>query len=69
MRQAQKIMDRDMKDAERYRYVSDLAWYVERGAQVYDLCNVNARWSSDRGSPDRDDIEEAVDAAMAEELQ
>lgn len=54
------------KDAGRYRYVSDLAWYVVRGAQVYNLCNVNARWHEDRGSPDRDDVEEAIDKEMNE---
>lgn len=54
------------KDAERYRYVSDLAWYVERAAQVYNLCNVNARWHEDRGSPDGDDVEEAIDKEMTE---
>jgi len=49
-------------DAERYRFVSKLAWYVDRGAQVYDLCNVNSNWHSERGSPDSDDVEEAIDA-------
>lgn len=50
-------------DAERYRFVSDLAWYVEAGARTYNLCNINARWSDQRGSPDRDDVEEAIDKA------
>lgn len=59
-------LDKVIKDAERYRYVSDLAWYVERAAQVYNLCNVNARWHDQRGSPDRDDVEEAIDAEMIE---
>lgn len=57
------------KDAERYRFVSKLAWYVDRAAQVYDLCNVNSNWQTERGSPDEDEVEEAVDAAMAKEAK
>jgi|GEM_PF-5918824 len=53
------------KDAERYRFVSKLAWYVDRAAQVYGLCNVNSNWRTERGSPDEDEVEEAIDATMA----
>ncbi|MFO3720563.1 hypothetical protein [Pseudomonas sp. HLMP] len=52
------------KDAERYRFVSKLAWYVDAAAHVYNVCNVNAQWSDQRGHPDTDDIECAIDATM-----
>lgn len=48
-------------DAERYRFVSELAWYVDAAARTYNLCNINARWSDQRGNPDRDDVEERID--------
>ncbi len=60
-------LDAAIKDAERYRFVSKLAWYVERGAQVYDLCNVNSPWRIERGSPDEDDVQDAIDIAMNRE--
>lgn len=53
------------KDAERYRFVSKLAWYVDAASHVYNVCNVNAQWSDQRGHPDTDDIESAIDATMA----
>lgn len=49
------------QDAERYRFVSELAWYVEAAARTYNLCNINARWSDQRGNPDRDDVEQRID--------
>ena len=52
-------------DAERYRFVSQLHWYVQAAATVYNVCNVNAQWSDQRGSPDTDDIESAIDKARA----
>lgn len=53
------------KDAGRYRFISKLAWYVDAAAHVYNVCNVNAQWSDQRGHPDTDDIESAIDATMA----
>lgn len=65
---AQLEADQDAmrKDALRYRFVSQLAWYVSAAAQIYNVCNVNAQWSDQRGHPDTDDIEAAIDTTMAE---
>lgn len=63
------LADELRRNAERYRFVSRLAWYVERAAQVYDLCNVNSNWRTERGSPDEDEVEAALDAAMAKEAE
>jgi hypothetical protein len=55
------------KDAERYRFVSQLAWYVDRAAYVYDLKKRSPGWSSDQPDVDADDVEEAIDATMSKE--
>lgn len=52
------------RDAERYRFVRELAWYVDQAAYVYEVGNSRSLWSSERESVDADDVEEAIDAAM-----
>lgn len=54
------------KDAERYRFVRELAWYVDQAAYVYEVGNSRSLWSSERESVDADDVEEAIDAAMGD---
>lgn len=65
IRQLEADQDSMRRDVSRYRFVSQLAWYVSAAAQVYNVCNVNAQWSDQRGSPDTDDIESAIDKARA----
>jgi hypothetical protein len=48
-------------DAERYRFVRGLAWYVDRGASVYNINNADSIWRSERGSVDADEVEAAID--------
>ncbi|WP_095067898.1 ead/Ea22-like family protein [Pseudomonas sp. Irchel 3A18] len=55
------------KDAERYRFVSQLAWYVDRAAYIYDIGNAKSPWAGERAPVDADDVEYAIDAAMAKE--
>lgn len=52
------------KDAERYRFVRELAWYVDQAAYVYEIGNSRSPWTSERAPVDADDIEMAIDAAM-----
>lgn len=51
----------DQLDAKRYRFVRDLAWYVDRGASVYNINNADSIWRSERGSVDADEVEAAID--------
>lgn len=51
----------DLLDAQRYRFVRDLAWYVDRGASVYNINNADSIWRSERGSVDADEVEAAID--------
>ena len=52
------------KDAERYRFVSQLAWYVDQAAYIYDIGNAKSPWAGERAPVDADDVESAIDAAM-----
>lgn len=52
------------KDAKRYRFVRELAWYVDQAAYVYEIGNSRSPWTSERAPVDADDIEMAIDAAM-----
>lgn len=55
------------KDAGRYRFVRELAWYVDRASYIYQLGNhapSNTPWSDLRVSVDADDVEAAIDSAM-----
>ncbi|WP_341519851.1 ead/Ea22-like family protein [Pseudomonas sp. G.S.17] len=56
-----------VKDAERYRFVSQLAWYVDQAAYIYDVGNQKAVWSDQREAVDADQIEDAIDEVMREE--
>ncbi|MFD2073842.1 hypothetical protein ACFSKY_22565, partial [Azotobacter chroococcum] len=51
-------------DARRYRFVRELAWYVDQAAYVYDIGNSRSPWPSERAPVDADDAEAAIDAAM-----
>lgn len=55
------------KDAERYRFVRELAWYVDQAALVYELGNSRSPWAGERLPVDADEVEEAIDAAMVKE--
>lgn len=57
------------KDAERYRFVSQLAWYVDKGAYIYDIGNAKSPWAGERAPVDANDVESAIDAAMIERKQ
>lgn len=55
------------RDAELYRFVRELAWYVDRASYIYQLGNhaqSKTPWSDLRVSVDADDVEVAIDAAM-----
>lgn len=52
------------KDAERYRFISQLAWYVDKAAHIYDIGNAKSPWASEREPVDADDVEAAIDAVM-----
>jgi hypothetical protein len=54
------------KDAERYRFVSQLAWYIDKAAYVYDIGKATSAWADDREAVDSDDVEAAIDTAMGE---
>lgn len=55
------------RDAERYRHIRELAWYVDAAARVYDIGNQSSPWLTERYSVDADEIESAIDAAMAQQ--
>jgi hypothetical protein len=52
-------------DAERYRFVSQLAWYVSKAAFVYDIGNNRSNWATERLSVDADEVEAAIDETMS----
>ncbi|WP_039012557.1 hypothetical protein [Pseudomonas brassicacearum] len=54
------------KDAERYRFVSQLAWYVDQAAWVYNIGKARSPWADDRAAVDADDVEAAIDAALGQ---
>lgn len=57
------------KDAERYRFVRELAWYVDQAAYIYDIGNTRSPWPGERAPVDADDVEAAIDEAMAQQGQ
>lgn len=57
------------QDAERYRFVRELAWYVDQAAYIYDIGNTRSPWPGERAPVDADDAEAAVDAAMAQQQE
>ncbi|WP_236233668.1 hypothetical protein [Pseudomonas tohonis] len=54
------------KDAERYRWVRERAWYVDRAAYVYEIDHVKVSGFKESAAYDADDVEAAIDAAMKE---
>lgn len=62
----QKTIEALRKDADRYRFVSQLAWYVDRASYVYNIGNAQSPWSDQCASIDADDVEEAIDDAMSQ---
>lgn len=56
-----------LKRDELYRFVSRLAWYVDRAASVYGLDSAGQGWAKERRYPDADDVEAAIGAAMAKD--
>jgi hypothetical protein len=67
LEQAKREAEGLRKDAELYRFVSQLAWYVDRAAYIYNVGNQRAAWSDDRRSVDADEIEDAIVAAMTKD--
>jgi len=57
-------LSRMARDAERWRFVSQLAWFVDQAAWVYDIGNARSPWAGERSAVDADDVESAIDAAM-----
>lgn len=54
------------KDAERYRWIRERAWYVDRAAYVYEIDHVRVAGFKEAVAYDADDVEAAIDAAMHE---
>ncbi|EPZ0439145.1 TPA: hypothetical protein NIC13_005461 [Pseudomonas aeruginosa] len=52
------------RDAARYRWVKQRAWYVDRAAEVYELDRVRGSAFREAVPVDDDDVESAIDAAM-----
>lgn len=52
------------KDSKLYRFVSQLAWYVDQAAFAYNIGNAKSPWAGERAPVDADDVEAAVIAAM-----
>ncbi|WP_311061463.1 hypothetical protein [Pseudomonas aeruginosa] len=52
------------RDAARYRWVKQRAWYVDRAAEVYELDRVRGSAFREPIPVDDDDVESAIDAAM-----
>lgn len=55
------------RDAERYRWVKQRAWYVDRAAEVYEIDHVRVAGFKEAVPVDDDDVQAAIDAAMSEE--
>ena len=54
------------KDAMRYRWIRERAWYVDRAAYVYEIDHVRVAGFKEAVAYDADDVEAAIDAAMQE---
>lgn len=54
------------RDAERYRWVKQRAWYVDRAAEVYEIDHIKVAGFKEAVPVDDDDVEAAIDRAMAE---
>lgn len=67
MRQANRIMERDMKDAERYRFLRKTDSWADIDFDDHGLWIVNAR--DDVLNQDGEQLDAAVDAAMAQEAK
>lgn len=67
LEQVKREADGLRKDAELYRFVSQLAWYVDRAAYIYNVGNQRAAWSDDRQSVDADEIEAAIVEVMSKD--
>lgn len=52
------------RDAKLYRFISQLAWYVDQAAFVYNIGNAKSPWAGERAPVDAEDVEAAVIAAM-----
>jgi hypothetical protein len=57
------------KEAELYRFVSRLAWYVDKASFVYDIGNNRSNWATERQSVDADEVEAAITATMNKETE
>lgn len=55
------------RDAERYRWVKQRAWYVDRAACVYEIDHIKVAGFTEAVPVDDDDVEAAIDKAMADE--
>ncbi len=55
------------RDADRYRWVKQRAWYVDRAAEVYEIDHIKVAGLKEDAPVDDDDVEAAIDKAMAEE--
>lgn len=55
------------RDAERYRWLKQRAWYVDRAAEVYEIDHVRVAGFKEAVPVDDDDVQAAIDVAMSEE--
>lgn len=55
------------RDAGRYRFVRELAWYVDQASYIYDIGNTRSPWPGERAPVDADDVEAAIDDVIAQQ--
>lgn len=56
------------RDAERYRWLRERAWYVDSAANAMGMIEPRRSWMEPPPHPDWDEVEERLDALMGGQL-